>query len=96
MTINRDQVTVRGHEKMGVGRTPYALSPNHHKELMNIEEFDYGEGTVVYEESGGLRLPKHLYFEKTVNLEEPIETVRDVEKALDVVLNVSIDVKSLV
>lgn len=101
ISVDRDGVTIHGHEKFGDGRTPYADDPTAHIEMLNHPDETRGEGAVVYEDGPTsddypLELPKQLYFEERRAFDGPATDIDDLEAKLNRTLGVEVAVRELV
>lgn len=71
--IMEDEAVFRASEEFGEGFTPYADSPDKHREYLESEDVAETDGVVEYVlEHGSIELPRVLYFEQRVEFDDPI------------------------
>lgn len=100
LTVSPTGVTVNTHEKFGDGQTPYSRTPDHHIEQLNRPTVTTTEGTVVYPtdataDDEQLRLPKLIYHEYTIDFDSPINSVSDLETALETAIGWCPDISEI-
>lgn len=73
LTVTQEEAVFRASEDFGVGSTPYADSPDTHRDYLHSEDVAETDGSVEYTlEGGSIKLPKNIYFEEAVAFDEPI------------------------
>jgi len=80
LLITEEEAVFRASEEFGKGFTPYADSPDKHREYLESEDVAETDGVVEYVlEHGSIELPRVLYFEQRVEFSDPI-TATDPDK----------------
>lgn len=80
LLITEEEAVFRASEEFGEGFTPYADSPDKHREYLESEDVAETDGVVEYIlEHGSIELPRVLYFEQRVEFSDPI-TATDPDK----------------
>jgi hypothetical protein len=71
--IMEDEAVFRASEEFGEGFTPYADSPDKHREYLESEDVAETDGVVEYVlEHGSIELPRVIYFEQRVEFSDPV------------------------
>ena len=88
--IMEDEAVFRASEEFGEGFTPYADSPDTHRDYLESEDVAETDGVVEYVlEHGSIELPRVVYFEKRIEFSEPITATDpgEIAKRLEAELN---------
>lgn len=71
--IMEDEAVFRASEEFGEGFTPYADSPDTHRDYLESEDVAETDGVVEYVlENGSIELPRVIYFEDRIEFSDPV------------------------